>query len=125
MPEQAMHLARQLGIRVYTIGIGTTGRAPFSSEDMFGRETITYASVSMDEPLLKKIAETTGGTYFNVRNIEGLQQTLEHIDALEKTEVESEIHNQYEELFQWLIAPSLALVGLAAWLGTGVGKKVV
>jgi len=115
-PEQAIDLATDLGVKVYTIGIGTSGRAPFRGRDLFGRETIQYAQVTLDEALLKRIAEATGGTYFNVRNPKGLEQALEEIDKLEKTEVRRDVYHLYDELFHRFLGPAVALLfaGFAA-----------
>lgn len=115
-PEEAARAAKELGIKVYTIGVGTQGRAPFRTKNIFGQDAIQYAYVTLDEKLLRRIADTTGGRYFNVRNPKGLEEAMAEIDELEKTEVEREEYFQYRELFPWLLAASLAMV----LLGTGL-----
>lgn len=111
-PEEAIHLARTLGIKVYTIGIGApgSGRAPFFGKDMFGRQRVYYADVAMDEALLRRIAEATGGRYFNVRDPRGLESALADIDDLETTRVERDIYSQYNELFPWFLFPAAILL---------------
>lgn len=112
-PEEAAKAAKALGIKVYTIGVGSTGRAPFITQDPFGRKRIGHAEVRLDEALLRSIATTTGGRYFNVRDPDGLAQALREIDKLEKTKVERQVYQQYHELFPRLLWPGAALIALA------------
>ena len=82
MADSIGDLARQMDIKVYTIGVGTTGRAPFRTRDAFGRERIGYEWVRLDEALLKRIARETDGQYFNVRDPKGLERAMAEIDRL-------------------------------------------
>lgn len=115
-PEEATRLAKSMGIKVYTIGVGSSGEAPFRVRDAFGNETIRRFIVEMDENTLRAIASETGGRYFNVKDPSGLQNALADIDRLEKTRVSQEVYNRYDEWFQWLLAPGLglAVLGTAA-----------
>ena len=116
-PDRAVEVAEKLGIKVYTIGVGTTtGRAPFKARDVFGREGIQYAAVRLDEALLKRIARDTGGQYFNVRDRDGLEEALADIDRLEKTEVEKNEYYQHNELFSRVLAPGIVLLVLGVTL---------
>jgi Ca-activated chloride channel family protein len=124
-PEEATAAAKELGIKVYTIGVGTSGRAPFLAKDMFGRDQIQYADVTLDEKLLRRMAEQTGGRYFNATNPRGLEQALADIDKLEKSKVQRDVYEQYNELFPWLLFPALALVGAATTLNMFVAKRVI
>lgn len=112
-PEQAADAAAKLGIRVYTIGVGTTGRAPFRTRDAFGREVIGYGEVRLNEAQLKQIAEKTSGRYFNVRDTAGFRGAMDAIHALETTRIDRNVYNQYNERF----LPFLALGALLAALG--------
>ena len=112
-PDEAMKVAKKMGIRVYTIGVGSTGMAPMRGRDAFGREAIVPVQVSMDEELLRRIADQTGAQYFNVRNAKGLEKALAAIDKLEKTAVQRDVYNQYHEWFAWALWPALGLVSLA------------
>lgn len=121
-PLEAAAAARAFGIRVYTIGIGSTGRAPFRGRDRFGREAIGYAEVTLDEALLRRIAEITGGVYFNVRDPKGLERAMEEVDRLEKTRVTSATYHRYREYFPWFLHAGLVFFALgaiwnAAWTG--------
>jgi Ca-activated chloride channel family protein len=123
-PEEAIKIATKLGIKVYTIGVGTTGRAPFRGRDVFGQESIGYAHVTLDEALLRRIAEATGGRYFNVRDPKGLELAMGDIDKLEKTKVERTEYNQYNELYlRWLV-PGLGLILAGAGLNMLVSRRL-
>jgi Ca-activated chloride channel family protein len=112
-PQQAIEVAKALGVRVYTIGIGTTGTAPFRISK--GRsQRVVQQAVAIDEALLGKIADETGGRYYNVRDPRGLDAAMESIGELEKTEVTRQIYSQYREWFALVLAPSLVFVFLAA-----------
>jgi Ca-activated chloride channel family protein len=124
-PEDAAKAAKTMGIKVYSIGIGTTGRAPFLTRDMFGRQTIGYGDVTLDETQLRSLATTTGGRYFNVTDPKGLAQTLETISKLEKTTINTELFNKYDEHFLFFLIPGLALVLLGAALNTWLGRQVL
>lgn len=86
-PLTAAGIAQSFGIRVYTIGVGTIGEAPYPQQTPFG---IVYRNlpVEIDEPLLKKIAEQSGGKYFRATDNRTLKTIYEEIDALEKTKIE-------------------------------------
>ena len=109
-PEDAVEAAKKLGLRVYTIGVGSSGRAPFWMRDVFGRKTIGYADVDLDEALLRKIASETGGRYFNVRDPEGLVKAVEEINELETTTVTTDVIYRYNELFMWFLVPAVILI---------------
>ncbi len=118
-PEAAIGIARQMGIRVYTIGIGSNGQAPYRVRDMFGRDTVEWAQVRLDEVLLKRIATETQGRYFNVQDPKGLAEALADIDKLETTEIDQNVFHRYDERFTgFLIAALILLIaatGLNVW----------
>jgi Ca-activated chloride channel family protein len=124
-PADAARLAKQMGIKVYTIGIGSNATAPVRGRDMFGRERIVSMEVHIDEETLKAIARETGGLYFNVRNTQGLEDAMKQIDSLEKTRVEREIYEQYDEWFPWLLAPGLALILLGTTLNMAIARRLL
>jgi len=124
-PDDAIKAAKALGIKVYTIGIGSNGRAPFLAQDIFGRKTIQYAEVRIDEDLLRRIAKPTKGMYFNVRNPKGLVKALNEIDKLEKTAVNREIYNQYNEWYPYFLVPAIILLIAATSLNMFSFKEIV
>ncbi|MCO4768536.1 MAG: VWA domain-containing protein [Deltaproteobacteria bacterium] len=112
-PLQAARAAATYGIKVYTIGVGSTGRARFQTP--FG---IEYQEVSLDEETLEGIAEATGGRYFRATDTEGLERIYALIDELEKTKVEVREYTDYEELYPLLLWPALLLLTLDVMLRT-------
>ena len=124
-PEEAAKAAKTMGVKVYSIGVGTTGEAPFLARDMFGRQTVGTAFVRLDEELLRNLAETTGGRYFNVTDSKGLAQTLEAISKLEKTTINTELYNKYDEHFLLFLIPGLILLLLGAGLNNWLGRQIL
>lgn len=115
-PDQATALAKQQGIKVYTIGVGTTGLADAVGKDMFGREFIGKMEVRIDEAALKRIAQATGGLYFNVKNKDALENALTEIDKLQKTSIDETVYYRYKEHFTRFLFPGAIAVVLALLL---------
>ena len=97
-PVQAAELAQTMGIKVYTIGVGTKGQAPVPVTDAFGRKTIQWMPVNIDEATLTKVADITGGKYFRATDTDSLEKIYAEIDAMEKTKVEAQHFVDYREL---------------------------
>ncbi|MCI0451228.1 MAG: VWA domain-containing protein [Candidatus Latescibacteria bacterium] len=111
-PTTAARVAESLGIKVYTIGVGTRGRAPIPIDDpVFGRRLISV-DVDIDEVTLRKIAELTDGRYFRATDRQELEGIYARIDELERTKVASETFVEYTERFKWLLLPVLGLLVL-------------
>ena len=111
-PIMAAEIARDMGIKVYTIGVGSRDKAPMPARDMFGNMTYVMADVEIDEELLRNIATTTSGRYFRANDNEALRAIYEQINQMEKSEVEVTHYTSYEELYMgWLV---IALLLLAA-----------
>jgi len=111
-PETAGQIAKEKNIKIYTIGVGTRGKAPFLINDPIFGQRYVYQRVSIDEDTLKTIAEQTGGLYFRAENLEGLQQIYDTIDKLEKTEVKVDIFADYSEIYPWLLIPTIVCLSL-------------
>jgi Ca-activated chloride channel family protein len=109
-PEEGAKAAAASGIKVYTIGVGTTGVAPFPRRDRFGGIQFVNRNVVLDETTLKMISETTGGKYFNAKNSKALARVYAEIDQLEKTETTGRIFTEYRELFHYFLIPGLILI---------------
>lgn len=124
LPMQAAEAAKALGVRVYTIGVGTRGTALTPAMDPFtGREVLQQARVDIDEDTLTKIAEMTGGKYYRATETKALYKIYEEIDRLEKSEIEYVEHDNFDEKAGWLILPALAMLLLDLGLGvTRFGK---
>ncbi|MGI5869384.1 MAG: VWA domain-containing protein [Kiritimatiellia bacterium] len=123
-PEQATAVARQQGVKVYTIGVGSTGLAEAVGRDMFGREVVGTIHVSMDEATLKRIAAATGGEYYNVRDKNALEAALEAIDKLQKTEIDQSVFLRFKEYYRPFLAWGSVAV-LAALLLSGKTRRVL
>ena len=111
-PVTAAEIARNLGIKVYTIGVGSRGNAPYPAVDMFGNQSFVMAEVEIDEELLQGIAETTGGEYFRAENNEALSNIYAQIDQMEKSEVLVTNYIHHEELFIGWLLLGIALLGI-------------
>lgn len=98
-PEQGAELAKALGIKVYTIGVGSHGYAPVPRYNpILGREELYPMRVTIDEETLKRVADMTGGEYFRATNTESLREIYARIDELEKTETEEKRYLQHVEM---------------------------
>lgn len=125
-PDAAASAAEKLGIRVYTIGVGThSRRTPFRARDMFGRTSIAYADMSFDESQLKSIAEKTHARYFGVRDADGLKLALEEIDSLEKTTLDRTVYQRWNEFFAPFLLAGTILVLLAVSLQMAASRRLV
>jgi Ca-activated chloride channel family protein len=119
-PLTAAEAAKALGYRVYTIGAGTKGLAPFPARDLFGNRVYQPMSVDIDETTLREIAKTTGGRYFRATDTENLQNIYAEIDTLEKSPHEGLHFKEYRELYPWLLIPGVLLLGIEVVLGRTV-----
>ncbi|HYF48796.1 MAG TPA: VWA domain-containing protein [Planctomycetota bacterium] len=115
-PMDAAKLAQTLGIKVYTIGVGRTGVAQIPREDEFGQMYLDRAMFRIDEALLKEIAATTGGKYYNASNTQALREVYADIDRLEKSKVEETRYTEYTELYPYMALPGMALLLAVALL---------
>ncbi|MCH2114619.1 MAG: VWA domain-containing protein [Pirellulales bacterium] len=98
-PIAAAEVAQTMGIKVYTIGVGTKGKAPIPVQDPFsGRQVVRWMSVNIDEETLKGVAKTTGGKYFRATDTDSLAKIYQEIDRLEKTKVQATHFVDYREL---------------------------
>jgi Ca-activated chloride channel family protein len=111
-PQAAAEAARAVGVRVYPVGVGTEGEAPFPQDLGPLGVQYTMVPVDLDEPLLREIAEQTSGRYFRATDAEGLAEVFRTIDELEQTEVESRVRVLHTELFAYALWPALTLLGL-------------
>lgn len=113
-PKQAAEVAEASGVKVYCIGAGTQGRAPFPVQDPFtGRSELRLFDVELDEETLQMIAQTTGGRYFRATDRESLSQIYAEIDQLERTKVTEYRYLQYNEHYQPFLIAALLLIGVA------------
>jgi len=113
-PLDAARMAQALGVRIYTIGVGSRGTARFPVNDpAYGRMYMDLP-VEIDEALLTRIAETTRGIYYRATDRPSLERIFQEISRLEKTKIETKSYTRYHELFPGLLLPALAIVFVAA-----------
>jgi Ca-activated chloride channel family protein len=123
-PQTAADAAAALGIKVYTVGAGTRGLAPFPTQDFFGNRVYRPVQVSIDEDTLKKIASTTGARYFRATDTASLRDVYAEIDRSEKTPFEAPQYLDYRELYPWLAWPALGLLLVEVGLAETVLRKL-
>jgi len=123
-PMTAAEAAAALGVRIYTIGAGTEGLAPYPVEDMFGNVVLRPVQIDIDEKLLKEIAEETGGAYFRATDTRSLEDIYKKIDKLETTPMEEEGYNIYKELFGFALIPGLFMLLLGVLLSNTFFRRI-
>ena len=106
-PVTAADLALAYNIKIYTIGAGTRGTAPYPVDDpIFGRR-YRNIQVDIDEDMLESVAESTGGKYYRATDSQELLRIYQEIDALERTKVEEIIYTDFTDLYPIYLALSL------------------
>ena len=123
-PLDAAKMAQALGVKVYTIGAGTTGVVPFPVTDEFGNKHYEQAQFEFDEDTLKRIADITGAQYFRAADTETLRSVYAQIDKLEKTKVDEKGYKQYEPLFWYFVDAALILLALEIILTNTLFLKI-
>ncbi|MBI5666155.1 MAG: VWA domain-containing protein [Nitrospirae bacterium] len=109
-PLTAADAARALNIKVYTIGAGTKGLAPYPAKDFFGNTVYRQVQIDIDEDTLKKIAEKTKALYYRATDTKSLRNIYGEIDKIEKTPIEEKGYTEYKELFHYFLIPGLVLL---------------
>ncbi len=126
-PETALDIAKGYGLKIYSIGMGVDGDAqlPVIVEDVFGRKVKRYRPIhsSVNDQLLGKFAEETGGKYWRATTGNALQSIFKEIDRLEKTEIETSQFTRYAELFPPYLKWAVILYITAVFLGSTVLRK--
>ena len=114
-PNNAKEIAKSFGVRVYTIGVGTDGFAPFPVKTALG-VIINQEKVSIDEKLLTEIATETGGKYFRAKDNKGLGNIYEEINHLEKSKVEITTLTRYTEKYLLFVLIGIVLLSVEIYL---------
>lgn len=119
-PLTAAEIAATFGVKVYTIGVGTKGKAPMPVSDVFGRRRYQMMEVNIDEETLMEIADLTGGQYFRATDNASLAEIYAEIDQMEKTVIEeTQYEKKYEEFFP------LALLALGVLFAELILRKTL
>ncbi len=121
-PETAAKAAAEMGIKIYTVGIGKKGETvPYPTGFMGMRQQVI---LDVDEDSLRSIAEITGGKYFNATSSGVLWQNFKDIDRLEKSQVELKQYHEFYDRFQWFLVAAAALFFIEIILRSVVYRKV-
>lgn len=122
-PITAAKIAATYGIRVYTIGVGAQGQAPYPVETPFGIQR-RLVPVDIDEKTLTAVAEMTGGNYYRATDNRKLKTIYKEIDQLERTKIEVTAYRRYTELFYTWLAGGLLLLLVEVGLSSTVLRKI-
>ena len=123
-PETAAEAAAALGVKVYTVGAGTRGVAPYPVKDLFGNKVYRPLPVDIDEDALRKVAAKTNARYFRATDTKSLADIYAEIDRSEKTPFEAPEFLDSRELYPWLLWPALALLLVEVGLAETVLRKL-
>lgn len=123
-PSTAAEIAKKFGIKVYTIGVGKNGEAPFPQQNIFGRIEYVNMPVVIDEETLKNIASITGGKYFRATNNNILAEVFEEIDKLEKTQMDVKHFSHAEDNYMMWAVLAIALLLLEVLLRNTVLRTI-
>lgn len=123
-PLMAADIAADMGIKVYTIGVGTRGKAPYPVVDMFGNMSFQPMDVEIDEKTLEGISERTGGRYFRATDNDKLQSIYDEINQLEKSKVEVTDYTVYHERFLALLLAALGVLLLEFVFSNIILKRI-
>ena len=115
-PVTAAELAEKFNIKIYTIGAGSIGKAPYPVKDIWGRATVQMMDVDVDEETLKEIANVTNGRFFRATDNESLKKIYKDIDKLEKTEIEVAEYKNHHELYGYFTFAASILIMLVILL---------
>ena len=123
-PLTAAETAEALGVRVYTIGVGTRGTAPVPYYDAFGGKKYREVAVDIDEATLQQVAQRTGGAYFRADSTDTLREIYARIDRLERTEATVKKYRYYGEWFPLVVLPGWFLLMLELILSNTVWRRL-
>lgn len=125
-PMQAADAAKKLGIKVYTIGVGTKGQAQVPvGQHPNGRFIYGWQQVQIDEKLLQRIAKETGGEYFRAQDMEQLKAIYSKIDLLERTKIETTTIRNYQEKYHLFVLLAISCVLIQVLLANTLFKTIV
>ncbi len=123
-PLTAAEIAKTMNIKIYTIGAGTKGLAPFPATDFFGNKVLKPIKVDIDDKMLTDIAAMTGGLYFRATDTKSLKEIYSQIDKLEKTITEVTQFTEYNELFNYFVLAALIIFLIEIILANTRFRKV-
>lgn len=123
-PVTAAEAAKALGIKIYTICVGTKGLVPYPFQDPYGRKVYQNIPIEIDEEVLKRVSEVTSGKYYLASDTETLRKIYNDINKLEKSTIEHYGYKEYSELFYYFLIPGLILLLLEILLANTLFMRV-
>lgn len=123
-PYLAAEAAKALKVKVYTIGAGTKGMAPYPMKDFFGNTVYQPVKIDIDEDSLINIASKTEGKYFRATDTKSLKEIYSEIDRMEKSPIEEKGYMEYRELFTIFVSIAMALLLLEVLLRNTILRKL-
>ena len=125
-PRTVSEIAKEYGIKVYTIGIGTNGQAMFPvAKDANGKLVFRKMPVEIDESLMKEIAKVTDAKYFRATSNKKLQAIYDEINKLETTEIDEKKFYNYDEKYKPFVLIAFVLLGVEVLLRNSVFRGIV
>lgn len=125
-PRTAAEIAKEYGIKVYTIGIGTNGKAMFPvAKDANGKLVFRMMPVEIDQKLMQEIAKTTDAKYFRATSNQKLQAIYDEINTLETTEIDEKKYYNYDEKYKIFVLIAFGLLGVEVLLRNSVFRGIV
>ena len=123
-PLVAAEAAKAFKIKIYAVGVGSKGLVPYPMKDAYGRTVYQNVPIEIDEEMLKKVADITGGKYYLATDTESLRKIYDEINSLEKSNIEHFGYRESDELFMFFLVPGLLLLALEIILANTVFLKI-
>jgi len=123
-PSLAAEAAKALKVKVYTIGAGTKGMAPYPMKDFFGNTVYQPVKIDIDEDSLINIASKTEGKYFRATDTKSLKEIYAEIDRMEKSPIEEKGYMEYRELFPIFVGIAMALLFIEVLLNNTILRRI-
>jgi Ca-activated chloride channel homolog len=120
----AAEAAAAIGIKIYTIGAGTNGLVPFPHSDGFGNTYYSQEYMPFKEDTCREIARIGGGVFFRAIDTKTLKEIFNQIDQFEKTDLEMQKYQNYQDIFGWFIGAGLCFLGATFVLRETIWSKV-
>lgn len=123
-PLVAAKAARSLGVKIYTVGVASKGQTPFPDKDEHGRKVYKMVRIDIDEDALKRIADTTGGSYYRATDIASLKESYREINKLESSELELASFEERKDIFGLFVLWALILLVMDAVLSNTFLRRI-
>jgi len=122
-PVTAAEVAQTMNVRVYSIGVGSTGEAPYVVDRPFTGQQRRSMPVQIDEEMLRTVAQTTGGRYFRATTKQALRQIYDEIGSMETSQIDERVYTDIDERYPLFLVPAFVLVLLDVVLSTTLLRR--